>query len=670
VQEPGIFFFKCEEAMNQAMSQAINLEDEAVSYAARGWLVFPAPPGQKKSYKSAEYSNGQRWGATSDADEIRRDFARWPDANIGIPTGPANKIFVVEADTKQGHGVDGIASLKQLETDYGPLPETLMAESPSGSVHYYFNCPKVGIVRNSASKIAPGIDVRGEGGMVIAPPSVREDGVYRWIHRNPIADVPEWLLRLVTTPAEAPQRELPDWLRDILAGKGHAGLGSSSDPADLPPPVDRKKIDDALAAIDPDIDRGPWFEIGCALYAALGDELGFKLWDLWSFGGKKYHGEDMIPQWRSIVEGNYAYTANTIFHYAGQANKSQEQINPDTLIQSSAEFVANFTPPDYLIDGLIQRRFVYSMTAPTGAGKTCVALRIAAHVALGLPLDGREVERGKVLFFAGENPDDVRMRWIKLCEEMAVDPNDMDVFFLPGSPPISNDEIRKRINAEAAKHGPFSLLIVDTSAAYFTGDDENSNAQLGAHARMMRSFVNLPGGPAIIVTCHPTKTPNMDNLLPRGGGAFIAEMDGNFVCMKDDPIVNLHWHGKFRGPDFAPISFKLNPGTSDKMKDVKGRLIWTVTVEPISEGERIKVENAGRSRQDELLRILNAGGLGLSLAEMATKLGWHTKKGEPNKTLVNRTLHSLIKDKLVERKRGKLAFTPAGERAAEEAEKF
>ena len=135
------------------------------------------------------------------------------------------------------------------------------------------------------------------------------------------------------------------------------------------------------------------------------------------------------------------------------------------LMQTSAEFVAGFVPPDYLIDGLLQRRYVYSMTAPTGSGKTAIALRIAAHVALGLPLAGREVEKGRVLFFAGENPDDVRTRWIKLCEEMEQDPDTLDVVFMPFTVDLSAKKIRERINAEAAEHGPFSLLIVDTSAA-------------------------------------------------------------------------------------------------------------------------------------------------------------------------------------------------------------
>jgi hypothetical protein len=100
---------------------------------------------------------------------------------------------VVEADTLEGHAVDGIASVKQLEAEHGELPETLMAESPSGSQHRYFKWPAGVSIRNSASKIAPGVDVRGDGGMVIAPPSVKPGkGEYRWVNAHDIADAPEW----------------------------------------------------------------------------------------------------------------------------------------------------------------------------------------------------------------------------------------------------------------------------------------------------------------------------------------------------------------------------------------------------------------------------------------------------------------------------------------------
>jgi hypothetical protein len=74
------------------------------------------------------------------------------------------------------------------------------------------------------------------------------------------------------------------------------------------------------------------------------------------------------------------------------------------------------------------------------------------------------------------------------------------------------------------------------------------------------------------VTCHPTKTPDMTNLLPRGGGAFLAEVDGNLVCVlaRSSMVVEVTTHGKFRGPEFTPFTFKLKQGTSAKLVDRKG----------------------------------------------------------------------------------------------------
>src|SRR5664279_200608 len=93
--------------------------DHALAYAARGWHVFPAhSSGEKKSHKSAQFSNGRAWGATTNATQIKTDFARWPHANIGIVTGPSSGFFVVEADTPEGHDVDGVASLQQLEAKH------------------------------------------------------------------------------------------------------------------------------------------------------------------------------------------------------------------------------------------------------------------------------------------------------------------------------------------------------------------------------------------------------------------------------------------------------------------------------------------------------------------------------------------------------------------------
>jgi RecA-family ATPase len=85
--------------------------------------------------------------------------------------------------------------------------------------------------------------------------------------------------------------------------------------------------------------------------------------------------------------------------------------------------VQGFVPPDYLVHGILHRGFLYSLTGRTGSGKTAVMLRLSAMVAgLDEQLGDNEVEKGKVLYFAGENPDDVRMRVIAMCEATGVQP--------------------------------------------------------------------------------------------------------------------------------------------------------------------------------------------------------------------------------------------------------
>jgi hypothetical protein len=109
----------------------------ALRCAEYGWSVFPAPHGKKSSYKSAKNHGGIRWGATRDPEQLKRDWEQWPRANLGLPTDTDNGFFVIDADTIKGHSKDGLGTLAALEAELGPLPETLQAESPSGSQHRY-----------------------------------------------------------------------------------------------------------------------------------------------------------------------------------------------------------------------------------------------------------------------------------------------------------------------------------------------------------------------------------------------------------------------------------------------------------------------------------------------------------------------------------------------------
>jgi Bifunctional DNA primase/polymerase, N-terminal/Primase C terminal 2 (PriCT-2) len=239
----------------------------ALSYIRRGWEVFPVPPGMKMGYsaKQRRFDNGRPWGKTKNAAEVRKYWCRLPRANIGVPMGAASGIFDIECDTCIGHRnlkQDGAVSLAALEAQQGKLPDTLMFESPSGSLHRLFKHPGGDFrVEHSISKLGEGIDVIGDGFMSIVPPSIKPGkGSYRWINNLSVADAPAWLLELIRKEERA-QRN-----------------------ADGEPQADIASLTLAVAMIPNDeCSWDEWNRIGMALFAATGgSEEGFKLFDAWS----------------------------------------------------------------------------------------------------------------------------------------------------------------------------------------------------------------------------------------------------------------------------------------------------------------------------------------------------------------------------------------------------
>lgn len=269
-----------------------------------------------------------------------------------------------------------------------------------------------------------------------------------------------------------------------------------------------------------------------------------------------------------------------------------------TYIKTSTEFVAGFVPPDYVIDRIFQRKFCYSMTAKTGGGKTAVAMRFAAHVATGKPIGSIEVAQGKVLYLAGENPTDVQGRWLGVCQDMGIDVDRAEVHFVDARLKLS--EVAEDISIEIAmKRLQFALVVVDTVAAFYEGDDDNDNVLMGDYARFLRSLCELPGGPCVLALAHPTKRANDDDLVPKGGGAFLNEVDGNIAVRRSGMTIALEALGKFRGPDFDPVYLELGViEDHPRLRDSKGRPMPTVVARPMSQdGMAIREKQA--SRDDE-----------------------------------------------------------------------
>jgi hypothetical protein len=131
----------------------------------------------------------------------------------------------------------------------------------------------------------------------------------------------------------------------------------------------------------------------------------------------------------------------------------------------------------------------------------------------------------------------------------------------------------------------------------------------------------------------------------------LNEIDGNLTSTKlNDVVTEMHWAGKFRGPEFAPLSFKLRTVTHKDIKDTECNLLPTVICEHLSEQAKAEIEQEARTEEDAVLDLIRAHPA-ISYAQIASLMEWHTFDGKPNRSRAQRRVKALIKDKLVKKTR-------------------
>lgn len=205
----------------------------ALSYAARGWPVFPVHSIRRQGTqctcgrrdcgspgKHPRTENGLK-DATTDERTIRGWWQRWPDAGVAIATGRG--LVVVDIDVHKG-GDDSYVDARRA---LGDVPDTVEVITGSGGRHVYLSAPEGVAVRCSAGQLGPGLDVRGDGGYVVAPPSLHASGRrYQWESSGDpddvaVAPMPEgWLARLT-----APQRGRALGVAAEVFGEGQRNVG-------------------------------------------------------------------------------------------------------------------------------------------------------------------------------------------------------------------------------------------------------------------------------------------------------------------------------------------------------------------------------------------------------------------------------------------------------------
>jgi Bifunctional DNA primase/polymerase, N-terminal len=248
------------------------LRNAALRYASHGYPVFPLRPRSKTPALPAAHPEGdpQRrvchgecgqlghglYDATTDPEQVFAWWRWWPMGNIGIPTGPASGLLVVDLD-----GAEGLASWAKLEHEHGQV-DTLTVLTGRGR-HLWFTWPEGCELGNSRGLLGPHVDSRGIGGLIVAAPSVHPTGqLYRWYPEtrpgpNGAQKPPVWLLEALQPAAPAPRRARRQGGACVVGGV----------PAGLPRHLERQ----AAEAPAGDRSRQTWRLVAAAIEWGLDD---------------------------------------------------------------------------------------------------------------------------------------------------------------------------------------------------------------------------------------------------------------------------------------------------------------------------------------------------------------------------------------------------------------
>ena len=279
-------------------------------FVSRGMPCIPMYPGSKVPC----IHNGLK-GASCDPNTVNGWILAYPEANVAVLTGKSSRLLVLDVD--MGEERNGEQELRTLQQKHGELPQTVEARTPRGGRHLYFRMPPVAI-RSKAGVLAPSIDVRANGGYVVAPPSVTGGGSYSFVRQRDVVGVaacPEWLVGLLKDkPFVAPVRRHPQ-------------------------PLDRgteaAKIHDALASI-----RGPgydaWIRVGMAIHSHEPGGCGLELFRNWTsvcapVRSNPVTDTEIEKKWRSFGKSQSSIQIGTLFYIAGQNGwKIKDEHKSDT----------------------------------------------------------------------------------------------------------------------------------------------------------------------------------------------------------------------------------------------------------------------------------------------------------------------------------------------------
>lgn len=534
----------------------------ALEYVRRGLAVIPVRPGAKEP-RSA---HGCR-DASRDTGQVRRWWGTWPDANLGIVTGKPSQLLVVDIDRKP-NGPDGEESFLELVRATGPLPETWEAQTGGGGRHLYYRIP-AGTWLASAVRVLPGLDIRGEGGYVVAPPSLHISGRrYTWELSHhpdemPLAELPAALSRFLIERTGRPPPHAPAGKERIPEGSRNAAL---------------TRLAGMMRR------RGMTKE---AITAALVVENHVRC----------------IPP---LPEAEVRRIAQSIMRYSPVTSSETDEPDRSTLSADELRVVplADIAEsrPRWLWKGRIPFGCVSIIEGPPGVGKTTLALAISSAVTRGRPLPGgsEALTPSNVLICSAEDSAGATLRPRAVAHD--ADLARLHVLAsLDGGrlPTLPNDvtELGRLVDHHRAR-----LLILDPLMAFFDSEINAYRDQDVRRAIAPLSALADRTGCAVLLLRHLTKDGTRPAIY-RGGGSvgIIAAARSALVVGRDDQDPSA----------FVVASVKNNlsreePSLRYRLEPVPGqiqaKLVWIGEVDV--DADRLGDDGGERSSLDEAVRFL------------------------------------------------------------------
>ena len=481
--------------------------DAALTYARKALRVIPIAP-RSKFPRGIE---GWQDLATTDPDTITDWWTNtWPHHGIGIATGLRDDgtfFFVLDVDDRDTHS--GTTTLTNLETLHGKLPDTLTCRTGTGGRHYYFTSTTA--IHNDAGKrLGPGLDIRGIGGQVLAPPTIHPNGTpYTWEHRHPIANAPHWLEYLLSYEPDRTQIDTHRPNDELLA----TGGTRPSDRFNATHTWHNLLTADGWTWSHQDKNTDYWVRPGKDPRDGISATTNWNGLDLLIV----FSTNAPLPVAGYTKFGYWAYTKHggdwkkaTADYLGRNPTPTPTPTTPDEIRQLFihwpdfwASDFANQT--DWLLEPLVARGRQTALFAQAKQGKSLFVLNVVAALATGRPALGQPAKPPiDVIYLDYEmTPQDLDERLSDMGYDETIDMTKLHYALIPSLPSLDTEEGAQAVRAMVKATGA-QLVVIDTMGRAVAGE-ENSADTYRNYARTTGLALKAMGV-AVVRTDHAGKS--------------------------------------------------------------------------------------------------------------------------------------------------------------------